>query len=390
MGTVQANIILFTNSTDAFFPEVKRFVDGKMSYTKILPSDQVVYKRRVIITPEFEIKFERNCDIIYGIEITGECDFIGSYIYDFDLMIGGDVICKIPLHECYVMQNDGKISVKINFDKIFLNYCFLPIIGLMYQEVKLVINYMTAIEHIQEINLKCYLVEGLLENDLRKNCVDRHHDILMNHYEEYKLDMNGDKIFMNFGYSILSTSNIIKSLRFKFLDTVDFNEITIYGDDKPLTVMTRSDIEFISNREFILEKFNYNIFLYNKIVIEFDKKIENNVLWLTTVNYNMLMIKAGMGALKFLGLRRNVGCIFGIYDYEEMSEDKYREKIIPRNDKVCAILQEEFEEGEERIICGNCFASFRRSAIEEWFERKMERICPYGRCEKGIWYILKN
>jgi len=390
MDISQANLILFTNSADTFFPEVQKFVDGKIPYTKILPSDQVVYKRRILISQELEIKLERNCDIIYGIELTGDGEDIDEHISNFDFIIGGNLICKIFLEECYVMENDGKFSIKINFDRIFLNYCFLPIIGLVYHEVKLKINLSTNPEAMQSIDFRCYLVEGLLENDLRKNCVDRHHDILMNHYEKYQFEMNGNKIFINFGYSILSASNFIKSLRFKFLDAIDFNDITIYGNDKPLTTITRSDIEFISNREFILQKFNYNIFLYNKIVIEFDKNIQNNLLTLTTINYNMLIIKSGIGGVKFRGLRRDIGCNISFNVYEKMGEEIYTEKVKPRGDKECAILQEEFEEGEERIICGNCFASFKRSAIEEWFERKMERICPYGRCEKGIWYIWKN
>ena len=70
---------------------------------------------------------------------------------------------------------------------------------------------------------------------------------------------------------------------------------------------------------------------------------------------------------------------------EEISDELYKEKVLPKNDKICSISHEEFEENEKRVICGTCFTSYKEDVIREWL--KLKKFCPYGRCDKNIWFV---
>jgi len=381
MQDINPHLIFFGDTTsDIFFPQVKQYVDGKIRKTKILKSEQIIYKREVEIDNFWAFDISKNCDFISGLEITGDSDDIQNHISSIELCIGSLVVSKFYLSECYVMENNGKFSIRIDFDKMFLNYSFLPIIPLQFHSVYFVING----TGMQNLHMKCYVLEGLLENELRRSCMEMKHEILINHYEQYNLDMIGNKIYINFGNHLLSRSNFIKSLKFQFEKLFYFNTITIYANDQKLTTLTRSDLKFI-NKGFIMENFYYKTFLYNQIILEFDKDIDSD-LTLTTTNFNIIQINSGMGGLRYTGLRRDVSCGLIVIDYKEIDEEIYLSKVIPKEDNICCISHQEFEENEERIICGICFASYKREAIEEWFQMKRDRVCPYGRCENGKWY----
>jgi len=383
MEEVNANLsLLYYSEADNYFPDVKDYVDGHIKMVKLLKSEQIVYKRKIEIGENFNIKVEKNSDIIFGLELIGKSDDIYGDINSIELIIGGITICFFYLSELYVMENDGLFLIKLNFDKIFMNYTFFPIIAVNYGEILFKINGY----ELQNLEMKCYLTEGLLENELRGNCVNINHDILMNHYERYNIVMNGNRIYMNFGDNIFSKNNFIKSLRFQFTNPVDFNSITIYGNNMSLTTITKYDLDWVSSREFLLTKFNYKTFLYNKIIIEFDKNIDNNYLSLTTTNFNKLIIYSGLVVLRHLGLRREINCVINIADYIEISDELYNEKVLPKEDKICAISHEDFEENEERIICGRCFTSYKREVIDRWFYQNREKICPYGRCISYVWF----
>ena len=69
----------------------------------------------------FNIKVEKNSDIIFGLELIGKSDDIYGDINSIELIIGGITICFFYLSELYVMENDGLFLIKLNFDKIFMN-----------------------------------------------------------------------------------------------------------------------------------------------------------------------------------------------------------------------------------------------------------------------------
>ena len=73
-------------------------------------------------------------------------------------------------------------------------------------------------------------------------------------------------------------------------------------------------------------------------------------------------------------------------EFERIPDALYEEKVIPREDCVCGITHEEFEDGDMRVICGGCFSSFRREAIETWFHSKNKRQCPCCREEDSVWW----
>jgi hypothetical protein len=68
----------------------------------------------------------------------------------------------------------------------------------------------------------------------------------------------------------------------------------------------------------------------------------------------------------------------------------YEEKVVPKNDLICGITQEEFEENEERIISGCCFSSYKRNSVVDWFNIKKKKVCPNCRNENGVWYFEKK
>ena len=106
-----------------------------------------------------------------------------------------------------------------------------------------------------------------------------------------------------------------------------------------------------------------------------------------TTNYNILAIEDGFGEKVFNNLSRSISCD-NTFGYFKIPDNIYHEKVVPRADMICAISHTEFEEREERIICGICYSSFRREAIEMWFHSKQKRLCPCCREEDGEWWYF--
>ena len=382
METLNGNLLLMAeNNSDYFFPQVKEYIKGNLSKLKLLHTDCLFYKKEAEIIQNFTILASRNCDIISGIEISGIGENFLSKIRNIELVIGQKTICTFYLSECEIIEGE-RFLIKIYFDNIFLNYSFLPIVAIQFYQILFKING----HDLEDLNLKCFMIEGLLENNLRNKCVEMEHTILINHYERYHINMDGNRLYMSFGDNIVNRGNFIKCLKFQFERQIDFNTITIYGNNQHLTTLTKSDIKYQSDG-FLIDNFYYKTFLYNKVIIEFDENIENTKLVLLTTNFNMINIKHGMCALKYMGVRRKIDCMMKYFNYKLICEQLYLDKVLKKEDKICAISRDEFEENEERIICGKCFTSYKRFPIEEWFKQKNEKICPYGRCEMGIWYI---
>jgi hypothetical protein len=108
---------------------------------------------------------------------------------------------------------------------------------------------------------------------------------------------------------------------------------------------------------------------------------------LITTNYNVFTITHGMGDKRFYNLYRKVSGIKGDdYGFNKIPDALYNEKVVPKNDSICAITYNEFRENDVRIISGCCFSSFQREAIEIWFNSKNKKECPCCRIEGGVWW----
>lgn len=375
-------LLLSENNSDVIFPFVKEYINGKLPRVSLQKSDVIVYKSKTNILNN-EITIIKNFDCLYGLEIYGVCEDVFEVIDNVDLIIGGWSMNKYYLNECYVSQNDNNFFIKIDFSFLFLNYPFLPIISIQFQDVKIRIN-----GNIQDLQIECYLIESILNLELREQCVSRRHDILMNQFNKYDIPINGNRIIFKYSESELSCCNFINYLRIQFEFPEHITFITIYGNNEPLTILTQNDIEKISPYEYFIKNFYYKTFLFNHIILEFDKILNNNIS-ITTSNYNVLSISNGNAAMNFIGLRREVYSSIGSYEcfYLPLPDNLYIEKVIPKDDKICSITHEPFDEKEEKIYCGKCFTCFKKFDIEEWFKFKKEKICPLCRIIIFIWYV---
>ena len=157
-------------------------------------------------------------------------------------------------------------SVIIKFNKVFYNQEFLPIVGLQYHDIKMVIN------GIQQ-ECECFLHCANLDVD-RKEIATYRHDILMKDSIGYNKEISGNKLYIDNGDGTneMSRTNFINSLYFKFDKNIRdiITSITIKTGDKIITVLSNNDLNFLSPNEFIMERFHYKTFLFNRITLEFN------------------------------------------------------------------------------------------------------------------------
>ena len=394
---IDTNIILLNeNSSSRMFPEVEKHIKGDLpKIWNIKPSNKIDFTQKVDVIGN-HIHIPRNMDILYGMEIVCKIQSFLPYnpqdiIKTIDLVIGGQNITTFYVQNkmCEISVRGDFFSVIIKFDKVFYNQEFLPIVGLQYHNVKMVIN------GIQQ-EYECFLHCANLDVD-RKEIATYTHNILMKECIKYNGEITENKLFINNGEGIMSRTNFINSFYFKFDKNISdvIRSITIKtGDEnyKIITVLSNYDLNFLSPNEFIMERFYYKTFLFNRIILEFEmtETFSKVKFELITTNYNMLMIQGGMAGKRFAGFHREISCSLEEDDFTEIPNELYEEKVVPKNDLICGISQEDFEENEERIISGCCFSSYKRNAIVNWFNIKRKKVCPYCRNEDGIWYFVKK
>ena len=384
-------------SSSRIFPEVKNYLQGKIQKKIYDPAQKADFTQKVEVNGN-HIHVPRNMDILYGMEITG-CLQIGDVLYDrpeqiiqsIDLVIGGQNIVTFYLQNKMsdISVRGNCFSITIKFDKLFYNQEFLPIVGLVYHDIKMVIN---GLHQDYQCFLHCAIVQ-----EYRQEIATMKHNILMKECIKYNGEITGNKLFINNGNgtNIMSRTNFINSLYFKFNKNIRdiLRSITIKtGDEKTITILSNNDLQFLTSNEFIMEKFHYKTFLYNSIILEFEmtENFDKTSFELITTNYNCLIIQSGMGGKRFAGFRREITCSFQEDEFIEISNELYEEKVVPKNDLICGISQEEFEENEERIISGCCFSSYKRKSVVDWFNIKKKKVCPNCRNENGVWYFGKK
>lgn len=317
MNTTAILELLNEQSSSRIFSEVRNYLQGKIQKFIFDPAQKLDFTQKVEINGNY-IHIPRNIDILYGMEITGSLQ-IGDVLYDkpeqiiqsIDLVIGGQNIATFYLQNkmCDISVRGNCFSITIKFEKLFYNQEFLPIVGFVYHDIKMVIN---GLHQDYQCFLHCAIVK-----EYRQEIATMHHNILMKECIKYNNEITGNKLFINNGDGthILSKTNFINSLYFKFNKNIRdiLRSITIKtGDEKTITILSNNDLQFLNSNEFIMEKFHYKTFLYNNIILEFEmtENFDKTSFELITTNYNSLMIQSGMGAMRFAGFRREITCSF--------------------------------------------------------------------------------
>ena len=398
-----ANIELLTRSTQAF-PMVAQYLNNELAPAAIKEKEKSHFIMKIdIVNNCFEVP--RTMDILSAIEITGaftepallsttratRLSEIYARIKSIDIEIGGEIITRIYLTNeiAEISTNQHFFTIHIAINNILHNYEYIPVVALRYHSIKIHVR-----EFLQSSQYDCYLLGAVLDTDIRQSFLRESMSLLFKDFNKYdgKILGNAMKVVYEYGGGMSST-NMISSLYFKFdvnirsrLKHIDLKTC----DGRTITMIPLSQIHFIGDYEFILDKFYYKTFLFNTVVIEFEmtQPFYETRFSLITTNYNVLIIGNGFSGKVFNNLGRTVRAV-EIGGFERIPDALYEEKVVPKWDCVCGITHEEFEDGVDmRVICGGCFSSFRREAIETWFHSKNKRLCPCCREEDGAWWRL--
>lgn len=415
MSSPNIELLLETRSTQAF-PMVAQYLNKEIGPFLISQSEIKNVAGPTTIKEEdkshfiMKIDMVNNCfevprtmDILSAIEITGafteperlsttrwtRLTEIYSQIKSIDITIGGDIITTIDLRNevCDILMNPHFFTIHIPLDKIFYNVGFLPVIALRYHAIKIYIQQNAQ----QHFDYDCYFLGAVVNTNIRNTYLNHSLMLLYKDFHKYDGTIDGNRIsIINENGTRMSSTNFINSLYFKF-DVIIRSRLKYIelktGNDRLITAIPLSRIHFIGDYELILDKFDYKTFLFNNIVIEFglSTPFEDVCFSLITTNYNMLVIGNGFSAKRFNNLSRKVSWMESD-GFERIPDALYDEKVFPKNDSFCAITHEEFGEGDVRVISGCCFSSFRREAIEMWFNSKNKKECPCCRIEGDIWW----
>jgi hypothetical protein len=341
-------------------------------------------------------------DILSAIEITGalmeptllsttratRLSEIYARIKSIDIEMGGEIITRVYLTNeiCEISTNQHFFTIHIAINKIFYNYEYIPVVALRHHAIKIHVR-----EFLQSSPYDFYVLGAVLDTDIRLDFLRDTMSILYKDFNKYEGKISGSamKIIYEYGRG-MSATNIISSLYFKFDINIRSRLKHIQlktKDDRTITMIPLSQIHFIGDYEFIIDKFYYKTFLYNTVIIKFEmtQPFNDARFSLITTNYNVLVIGNGFSGKAYNNLSRTV-CGVEIEGFERIPDALYEEKVVSRGDSVCGITREEFEDGDVRVICGGCFSSFRREAIEMWFHSKNRRMCPCCREENGAWW----
>jgi hypothetical protein len=375
------------------FPIVAQYLNKEICPIFIKEEDKTFFIKKIEMSNNcYEVP--RTMDIVSAIEITGKFENrtsiteIYSKIKWIDIEIGGEIITRIYLKNeiCEIMANNYFYTIHIPFDKIFYNIGYIPVYALKYQEVRIHI-----IQAYGQHEYDFYMLGAILNPSIRENYFQNKTEILFKEFIRYDSTIHGNQLkIVNESGRGMNSTNIVSSLYFDF--TVNIRSRLKYielktGNNRSITIIPLSQIRFINDYQFVIDKFYYKIFLYNKVIIEFGLtypffKINFSMI---TTNYNILVIENGAGEKVFRNLSRS---LIGdnTFGYDKIPDDIYQEKVVPRADMICAISHAEFEGGEERIICGVCFSSFRKESIEMWFQSKNKNECPCCREDNSEWW----
>lgn len=393
--------LILENKSNTTFPLLYDYINKNVNTTKDISfteNDKINFIKKLEPNENNYYKIIRNIDLIDSIEITGhlnEPNYLSSNhssrlnnVYEkikyIDFEIGDILITRIYLQNkiCEISTNNYFFTIHINFKELFYNYDYLPLLSLVYNDVSFKINsYYT--------NYDVYVGGSIISYPIKNSLIGTKFEILYKDFIKYDGVINGNRLCFNYLDSeVISPHNFINSIYFKFFNNVRDNlrYISINTKQNNITVIPYSKINFINDYEFIIDCFHYKTFLFRDIIIEFGMNFTNSNYTIITTNYNQLNIFNGRIQKVYDGLGRTIHNHDSADEFEEIDINIYNEKVVQKNDTICAITHEEFTENETRVICGFCYSSFMKNAIRNWFSSKHIKICPYCRTETNKWY----
>lgn len=388
MSSANIELNIETKSSEDF-PMVAQYFNKEIGMINLKEEDRTFFIKKIEMVDNcYEVP--RTMDIISAIEITGKFER-DSNIYTkikwIEIEIGGEIITKIYLQNniCDITANNYFYTIHIPLDNILYNIGFIPVISLPYHDIKIHVKY------YGQNNFDFYILGAVLNSNIRRIYLENPSYLLFKDFHKYDGVIHGNQLkIMNECGRGMNSTNMISSIYFNFEINVrsrlKYIELKT-GNNRSITIIPLSQIRYINDYQIIIDKFYYKIFLFNTVVIEFgltQQFYQVNFSMITT-NYNILAIENGVGEKVFMNLSRLISGDI-TYGYDKIPENIYQEKVVPKADIICAISHAEFEEGEERIICGGCFSSYRKESIEMWFHSKNKRMCPCCREEDSEWW----
>jgi len=393
MSSANLELNIETKSSEDF-PLVAQYLNKQIGIINLKEEDCTFFIKKVEMVDNcYEVP--RTLDILKGIEITGKFESqnrmteIYNKIKWIEIEIGGEIITRIYLENniCDIISNNYFYTIHIPLENILYNIGFIPVISLPYHSIKI------HIKNNGENSFDFYLLGAVLNSDIRRIYLGNPVYLLFKDFYKYDGVIHGNQLkIMNECGRGMNSTNMISSIYFNFETNIrsrlKYIELKT-GNNRTITVIPLSQIKYLNDYQFIIDKFYYKIFLYNTVIIEFGLtypffKINFSMI---TTNYNLLGIENGCAEKAFNNLSRSISgdITFG---YNKIPDNIYQEKVVPKADMICAISRAEFEEGEERIICGVCFSSYRKESIEMWFHSKKKRICPCCQEEDSEWWYF--
>jgi hypothetical protein len=399
-ANIELLLLLETRSGEAF-PMVANYLNNELAPTSIKEKEKSHFIMKIDMANNcFEVP--RTMDILSAIEITGafmepallsttratRLSEIYARIQSIDIEMDGEIITRVYLTNeiCEISTNHHFFTIHIAMNKILHNYEYIPVVALRHHAIKIHVR-----EFLQSSHYDFYVLGAVLDTDIRLNFLRDAMSLLYKDFYKYEGKISGSamKVAYENGDG-MSATNMISSLYFRFDANIRSRLKHIglkTGDDRTITMIPLSQIHFIGDYEFIIDKFYYKTFLFNTVIVEFEmtQPFNDARFSLITTNYNVLIIGNGFSGKVFNNFGRTV-CGVEIGGFERIPDALYEEKVVPKGDRVCGITHEEFEDGDVRVICGGCFSSFRYEAIEMWFHSKNRRLCPCCREEDGSWW----
>jgi hypothetical protein len=374
------------------FPLVASYLNKQIGIINLKEEDRTFFIKKIEkINNCFEVP--KTMDIISAIEITGKFENrtsitdVYNKIRSIEIEIGGEIITRIYLQNdiCEITANNYFYTIHIPLNNILFNIGFIPVISLRNHDIKI------HVRNYWQDSFDFYLCGAILNSDIRRIYLENPTYLLFKDFCKYDGVIHGNQLkIVNESGRGLNSTNIISALYLNFGTNIrsrlKYIELKT-GNNRSITIIPLSQIKYINDYQIIIDKFYYKTFLYNTVVIEFGLTYPFYAISfsLITTNYNILAIENGFSEKIFTNLSRSIS-YDNKYGYDKIPDNIYLEKVVPKADMICAISHTEFEEGEERIICGVCFSSYRKEAIEMWFHSKEKRLCPCCREEDSEWW----
>jgi len=205
-------------------------------------------------------------------------------------------------------EKENKLIIKVDFDKLLLNYYFLPTGGLLYEDIFFSFYTLKKIN-----NINCYYNLGIPGNDDYELIRTFSHLIFYNDFELFKINYDFNNIF------IINSNKIIKgpiSLQIKIYndDEININFIKLIIDDKTI-IKNILDINKISYNEYqIINIDNFqNLKLEFEDNLNFKNNIEVKLIFINILKFSHGLSKKYIDKFKFEYIKKNDG----IYNYNQ-------------------------------------------------------------------------